>query len=68
MSLASDDDHMAPEPHSTHGDRRAVPDRWTRWADTTTAHDADDQLRSRVIVILVVMTLVCFGTVTVLIA
>ena len=59
---------MAPDSHTTAHARSSVPDRWMRWSDHAVAHDADDQLRSRVIVILALGTLAFFGVMTVLIA
>ena len=59
---------MAPDSYMTPRVRSSAPDRWTRWPDRAVAYDADDQLRSRVIVILAVVTLACFGAMTVLIA
>jgi hypothetical protein len=59
---------MAPDSHTTPHVGSSTPDRWTRWADHAVAHEADDRLRTRVIVILAVVTLACFGAMTVLIA
>jgi len=59
---------MASDFHSPRAARPAVSDRWERWADVGAAHDADDQLRSRVIVILLAVTLACFGAMSLLLA
>ena len=57
---------MTPHSRTVAAVRAPLSDRWARWADTGAAHDADDQLRSRVIVILLAVTLACFGAATLL--
>lgn len=50
------------------GVRPPLSARWERWSETGAGPDANDQLRSRVLLILAVVTLVGFGAIAVLVS